>query len=85
MGNTVQCTGVPALKKTLLMLFQDDRTALLEELSENQSKQRTLVAELEEYRECDPEVMEQMKSEITISKEAANRWTGRILTQTIRH
>ena len=34
------------------------------------------MASLEKYRECDPEVMQQMKEETEMAREAANRWTG---------
>jgi hypothetical protein len=37
---------------------------------------KRLQSELEKYKECDPEVMEQMKKEAIIAREAANRWTG---------
>ena len=35
-----------------------------------------LSTELQRYHDCDPEVMEQMKEEAIVAKEAANRWTG---------
>ena len=37
-----------------------------------------LDTELERYRECDPEVIEEVKQETKTAKEAANRWTGRL-------
>ena len=44
-----------------------------------------LCAELEKYRECDPEVMQQMKNETVVAKEAANRWTGAFLVKCDPH
>ena len=45
-------------------------------LSTKQAEKTKLLEELERYKECDPEVMEQMKVEAVVAKEAANRWTG---------
>ena len=49
---------------------------MLESLNEKKSQMHELTNELEKYRECDPEVMEEMKRETLTAKEAANRWTG---------
>ena len=59
-------------------IFQDDRSEILERLSEKQGERAELQKELERYRECDPEVIDAMKEETKVAKEAANRWTGNI-------
>lgn len=61
----------------LVFLVQEKRDELLKELSIKQEEKKTLQTELEKYKECDPEVMEQMKKEAIIAREAANRWTGK--------
>ncbi len=50
---------------------------MLSDLSSVKSEVAGLRTELERYRECDPEVMQQMKEETVVAKEAANRWTGK--------
>ena len=37
---------------------------------------KNLEAEIEKYKDCDPEVMKQMQKESKTALEAANRWTG---------
>ena len=58
--------------------FQDEREAVLSELSAARSTVQQLQVELEKYRESDPEVLEQQKREAGSALEAANRWTGNI-------
>lgn len=57
-------------------IFQENRTQLLKDLGLKLLEKKRLLAELESYKECDPEVMEEMKRESVIAIEAANRWTG---------
>ena len=61
----------------LFSLLQDERDKLLKELSNAKAESDRIEAELEKYRECDPEVMEQMKQDAITAKDAANRWTGK--------
>ena len=49
---------------------------MLAELSKLQSEKKKLLEELDRHKECDPEVMEQMKEDTVVAREAANRWTG---------
>ena len=51
---------------------------MLKELEQKQNEKKRLLAELESYKECDPEVMEQMKRDVIVFKDSANRWTGKI-------
>jgi len=51
---------------------------VLAALSKLQSDKKKLLEELDRHKDCDPEVMEQMKEDAVVSKEAANRWTGTI-------
>lgn len=57
-------------------ISQDNRSSILSRLSEVQTQKSQLEAELERYRECDPEVIEEVRQETVVAKEAANRWTG---------
>ncbi|XP_033628227.1 meiotic nuclear division protein 1 homolog [Asterias rubens] len=56
----------------------DDRTTLLETLSEKEQENNRLKVELEKYRECDPEVLEEVKRQTAVSREAVNRWTDNV-------
>lgn len=58
--------------------LQDSRAEILSNLNKCKELQAELSAELDKYRECDPEVMQRMKDETVVAKEAANRWTGKL-------
>ena len=48
-------------------------------LAEKRTEKSELLSEIEKYRECDPEVVECVRQDGVISKDAANRWTGHYL------
>ncbi|XP_062902323.1 meiotic nuclear division protein 1 homolog isoform X1 [Mobula hypostoma] len=58
----------------------ENREALSKELEELQRERNQLKAELEKYKECDPEVVEETRQLNKIAKVAANRWTDNIFT-----
>ncbi|XP_052802451.1 meiotic nuclear division protein 1 homolog isoform X2 [Mya arenaria] len=58
----------------------DDRTKILTDLSAVESERSRLAGELERYRECDQEVVEEVKQNSQIAREAANRWTDNIFS-----
>ncbi|XP_038059612.1 meiotic nuclear division protein 1 homolog [Patiria miniata] len=58
----------------------DDRTELLSTLAEQEQENSRLKAELEKYRECDPEVLEEVKKQTLVARDAANRWTDNVFT-----
>jgi len=49
-------------------------------LGKLQSDKKKLLEELDRHKDCDPEVMEQMKEDTAVAREAANRWTGSVLS-----
>ncbi|XP_029987064.1 meiotic nuclear division protein 1 homolog [Sphaeramia orbicularis] len=55
-----------------------ERSSLLKELQTLRQEKTQLQSELEKYRECDPEVVEEMKKSNVIAKEAVSRWTDNI-------
>uniref|UniRef100_A0A8C2SKW3 Meiotic nuclear divisions 1 n=2 Tax=Coturnix japonica TaxID=93934 RepID=A0A8C2SKW3_COTJA len=55
-----------------------ERAALMKELAALRQKKEQLKAEIEKYRECDPDVVEEMRQTGKVAKEAANRWTDNI-------
>uniref|UniRef100_H2ZBQ0 Meiotic nuclear division protein 1 homolog n=1 Tax=Ciona savignyi TaxID=51511 RepID=H2ZBQ0_CIOSA len=55
-----------------------ERENLVEELTELQTKKAKLETEITKYKDCDPEVINELQKEATIAKEAANRWTDNI-------
>lgn len=57
-----------------------DRDAILQELMQKEKLCKEQEQELERYRECDPEVLENMQKETVMAKEGANRWTDNIFT-----
>ncbi|XP_050411217.1 meiotic nuclear division protein 1 homolog isoform X2 [Patella vulgata] len=57
-----------------------ERQDILSQLANKQEEKVKVLATLEKYRECDPEVLEQVKKETVVAKEAANRWTDNIFS-----
>ncbi|XP_072192006.1 meiotic nuclear division protein 1 homolog [Excalfactoria chinensis] len=55
-----------------------ERADLMKELATLRQKKEQLKAEIEKYRECDPDVVEEMRQTGKVAKEAANRWTDNI-------
>ena len=50
----------------------------LAELSDLKAKKLALEAEIQKYKDNDPEVLDKMKAEIATAIESANRWTDNI-------
>ena len=57
---------------------------MLAKLGNLQSDKKNLLEELDRHKDCDPEVMEQMKQDTVVAREAANRWTGAIMFSILR-
>ncbi|XP_039606209.1 meiotic nuclear division protein 1 homolog [Polypterus senegalus] len=56
----------------------DNRAALLKELQELREQRNLIKAEVEKYKECDPDVVEEIRQSNKTAKEAANRWTDNV-------
>ncbi|XP_049646137.1 meiotic nuclear division protein 1 homolog [Suncus etruscus] len=56
----------------------EERAVLAEELSSLRNQKEQLKAEVEKYRECDPQVVEEIRQANEVAKDAANRWTDNI-------
>ncbi|XP_001375880.2 meiotic nuclear division protein 1 homolog isoform X1 [Monodelphis domestica] len=56
----------------------EERTVLSKELTSLRQRKEQLKAELEKYKECDPDVVEEIRQANKVAKEAANRWTDNI-------
>ncbi|KAM9086868.1 tripartite motif-containing protein 2 isoform 4-T6 [Megaptera novaeangliae] len=56
----------------------EERTLLAKELSSLRDQREQLKAEVEKYKECDPQVVEEIRQANEVAKEAANRWTDNI-------
>ncbi|XP_034517393.1 meiotic nuclear division protein 1 homolog isoform X2 [Ailuropoda melanoleuca] len=54
----------------------EERTMLAKELSSLRDQREQLKTEVEKYKECDPQVVEEIRQANKVAKEAANRWTG---------
>ncbi|XP_075705799.1 meiotic nuclear division protein 1 homolog isoform X2 [Rhinoderma darwinii] len=54
----------------------EDRTKLAEELASLRQQREQLMTELEKYKECDPDVIDEIREANKVAKEAVNRWTG---------
>jgi Zn-dependent peptidase ImmA (M78 family) len=53
---------------------------LLQTLAEKEKASREMEQDLERYRECDPEVLEDLKKETGVAKEATTRWTDNVFS-----
>ncbi|XP_060950584.1 meiotic nuclear division protein 1 homolog [Limanda limanda] len=56
----------------------EERSSMLKELQNLREERIQLKAEVEKYRECDPEVVEQMRKSNVTAKEAVSRWTDNV-------
>ncbi|XP_036031299.1 meiotic nuclear division protein 1 homolog [Onychomys torridus] len=56
----------------------EERAMLVKDLSSFQNQRDQLKAEVEKYRECDPQVVEEIRQANKVAKEATNRWTDNI-------
>nr|XP_020495346.1 meiotic nuclear division protein 1 homolog [Labrus bergylta] len=55
-----------------------ERSSLLKELKALREEKTQLQADLEKYRECDPEVVEEIRKTNVVAKEAVSRWTDNV-------
>ncbi|XP_018427308.1 PREDICTED: meiotic nuclear division protein 1 homolog [Nanorana parkeri] len=58
----------------------EERSKLAEELALLRKKRDQLKADLEKYKECDPDVIEEIRQTNKMAKDAANRWTDNIFS-----
>ncbi|XP_069834812.1 meiotic nuclear division protein 1 homolog [Dendropsophus ebraccatus] len=58
----------------------EERTRLAEELASLRQQREQLTAELEKYKECDPDVIDEIRKTNQVAKEAVNRWTDNIFS-----
>ncbi|KAL1023492.1 hypothetical protein UPYG_G00041450 [Umbra pygmaea] len=56
----------------------DGRASLMKELQALREEKTHLKAQLEKYRECDPEVIEEIRRSNVTAKEAVSRWTDNV-------
>lgn len=56
----------------------DERNTILENISSLKTEATRLTDEIQKYKDSDPEVLEQMKQQIQVAKDAANRWTDNL-------
>ncbi|XP_029465854.1 meiotic nuclear division protein 1 homolog isoform X3 [Rhinatrema bivittatum] len=65
-------------RKLEALEMQEERATLAKELAAHQQRKEKLKAEVEKYKECDPDVVEEIRQANIVAKEAANRWTDNI-------
>lgn len=58
----------------------ESRSETLNNLQTKQDHLKSLQRDLEQYRECDPDVIEQVKGQTDTAKDAANRWTDNVFS-----
>ncbi|KAM4807691.1 meiotic nuclear division protein 1 homolog [Rhinophrynus dorsalis] len=56
----------------------EERSRLTEELAFLRKQKEQLNAELEKYKECDPDVIDEIRQSNKVAKDAVNRWTDNI-------
>lgn len=49
-------------------------------MGEKENKCKKMEEELARYKECDPEVLEDIKNQTGIAKEAVSRWTDNVFS-----
>ncbi len=64
---------------------QSDRKELLEQLAKEQTEHDELTKELAIYSACDPDALKAKRKKATDLRDAANRWTGAIVSQALGH
>uniref|UniRef100_A0A6G4ZYJ8 Meiotic nuclear division protein 1 homolog n=1 Tax=Rhipicephalus microplus TaxID=6941 RepID=A0A6G4ZYJ8_RHIMP len=57
-----------------------EREELMSKLSELERDRDEVAAELDKHKDCDPEVLEEVKKQTLVAKEAVNRWTDNIFS-----
>ncbi|XP_054879085.1 meiotic nuclear division protein 1 homolog isoform X3 [Poeciliopsis prolifica] len=55
-----------------------ERSSLLKQLQSLREERMKLQAELEKYRECDPDVIKAMRKSNVVAREAVSRWTDNV-------
>ncbi|XP_047431204.1 meiotic nuclear division protein 1 homolog [Mugil cephalus] len=55
-----------------------ERSSLLKELQALRDERTQLQAELEKYKECDPEVIQEIRKSNVVAKDAVSRWTDNV-------
>ncbi|XP_051982327.1 meiotic nuclear division protein 1 homolog isoform X3 [Xyrauchen texanus] len=58
--------------------INEEREALLKELVTLKGQRDQMKAELEKYKECDPELVEEIRKANITAKEAVSRWTDNV-------
>jgi hypothetical protein len=53
----------------------EERRIAEERLEELRVKKEDLLKQLQKYKDCDPDVLERMKEDVEVAKEAVERWT----------
>ncbi|XP_075889910.1 meiotic nuclear division protein 1 homolog [Nelusetta ayraudi] len=57
-----------------------ERASLLKELEALRKDKTHLLAELDKYKECDPEVVEEIRKSNVVAKAAVSRWTDNVFS-----
>ncbi|XP_068125677.1 meiotic nuclear division protein 1 homolog isoform X2 [Hyperolius riggenbachi] len=58
----------------------EERSKLAEELAQLRKQRDQLSVEMDKYKECDPDVVEEIRKSNKVAKEAVNRWTDNIFS-----
>ncbi|XP_053316426.1 meiotic nuclear division protein 1 homolog [Spea bombifrons] len=58
----------------------EERSKLAKELASLRQQREQLRVQLDKYKECDPEVVEEIRQANKVAKEAVNRWTDNIFS-----
>ncbi|CAH2301192.1 meiotic nuclear division 1 homolog [Pelobates cultripes] len=56
----------------------EERSKLAEELASLRHQRDQFKSELDKYKECDPDVIEEIRQSNKVAKEAVNRWTDNV-------
>jgi len=58
----------------------EERSALLNELDEIKKERAEVMSQLKRFQDLDPELIEKIKADVSVCKDAANRWTDNVFS-----
>jgi len=57
-----------------------ERSEVLATLSQKKAEREKLLKDLQKYRDCDPAIIEKMKTDVKTALDASNRWTDNVFS-----
>ncbi|GAB6030188.1 Meiotic nuclear division protein 1 [Chamberlinius hualienensis] len=77
-SNKLKVTNESIAKAKIGREETEERRVILDKLETLKKEKETVIKSIQKFKDNDPEVLESMKKDVNISKEAINRWTDNI-------